>query len=43
MIPVEVLSALKWVAIISCVGWWLEHLIKNLIDFLIAEKKKGGI
>lgn len=42
MIPNELFSAIKWIAIISCIAWWLKHIIKDLIDFLIAEKRKGG-
>ena len=42
MIPEQIWDAIKWIGIISCIGWWLKHLIKDVINFLIEEGKPGG-
>ena len=34
-VPSEILSAVGWCMIISCIGWW----VRNLISFLIDDEK----
>lgn len=35
-----VIHGVKWVLIISAIGWWLQHIVRNVIDFLLKEMGK---